>query len=91
MVGFFAFVDVDYTTDAITNAVFTEDFIRTTSPVNVSDNLRMRSDITFTFPVVNLNNRFSITGNVLEQRGPSVLDELAYEIVQRNIGGRFQV
>ena len=90
MVGLFAFVDVDYTTDAITNAVFTENFIRTTSPVNVSDNLRMRSDITITFPLANLKNRLSITGNMLEQRGPSVLDELEYDIVQRNIGGRLR-
>ncbi|WP_276374607.1 outer membrane beta-barrel protein [Chryseolinea sp. H1M3-3] len=90
MVGLFAFVDVDYTMDAITNAVSIENFIRTTSPVNVSDNLRIRSDITFTFPLVNLNNRFSITGNVLDQRGPSVFDELEYDIVQRNIGGRFR-
>ena len=90
MVGLFAFVDFDYITDAILDAVFTEDFIRTTMPVNVSDNLSFRSDLTFTFPIVNLKNRFSISGNMRELRGPSVLDEKEYDIIQRNLGGRFR-
>jgi hypothetical protein len=90
MLGFFAFVDVDYTTDAITNAVTTENFVRTISPVNVRDNISVRADATFTFPITQLKSRFNISGNFREQRGPNILDDVQYDIVQRNLGGRLR-
>jgi outer membrane receptor protein involved in Fe transport len=86
-VSFFAFVDVDYTTNAITNSVINENFIRTTTPVNVKDNTSVNTNATFSFPINKIKSRFSITGNWREQQGQNVLDEVGYDITQRTTGG----
>ena len=74
-IGFFAFVDVDYTTNAITNAVNNDNFVRTTMPVNVKDNMRVNGDATFSFPLTKLKSRVNLSANVREEHGVNVIDE----------------
>lgn len=89
-VALFAFLDVDYTTNAITDAVSNENFIRTTTPVNVKDNLSVNANATFSFPITKLKSRFSITGNLRDQRGFNLLDDVEYSITQRTTGGNLR-
>jgi hypothetical protein len=86
-IGFFAFIDVDYTTNAITNAIANENFIRTTMPVNVKDNFSAYGNATFSFPISKLKSRISISGNYRDQRSINLLDNVAYNITQRITGG----
>ncbi len=89
-IGFFAFVDVDYTTNAITNAVNNDNFVRTTMPVNVKDNMRVNGDATFSFPLAKLKSRVNLSGNVREERGVNVIDEAQYTIQQRTVGSNLR-
>jgi hypothetical protein len=86
-IGFFSFIDVDYTANAISNSVTNENFIRTTMPVNVSDNLRVYANATVSFPLTKLKSRFNISGNLRDERGSNILDEAEYFIRQRTAGG----
>ena len=85
--GFFAFLDIDYTTNAITTGVWYDNFIRTTRPVNVDDNLSINTDVTFTFPINKIKSRVSVSGNVREQHAINLLDDAEYAILQRATGG----
>ena len=87
MVNFFTFVDVDYTTNAITNAVFNENFIRTTMPVNVSSNTSINTHASLGFPVNVIKSRFSITGTWRQTYGQNVIDADHYDIRQSRTGG----
>jgi hypothetical protein len=86
-VSFFAFVDVDYTTNAIVNSISNENFIRTTTPVNVENSLSIQTNTTFSFPITKLKSRFSLTGTWREQQGINLLDDVEYHITQRTTGG----
>jgi outer membrane receptor protein involved in Fe transport len=83
----FAFVDVNYTTNAIVNSVTTENFIRTTTPVNVKDNMSSNTNLTFSFPINKLKSRLNISGNWRRQRSINLIDESAYHITQNTTGG----
>ena len=89
-IGFFAFVDVDYTTNAITNAVSNDNFVRTTMPVNVTDNIRINTDATVSFPINKLKSRINFSANVRDEQGTNVIDEVQYDIRQRTFGGNFR-
>jgi hypothetical protein len=89
-VGFFAFLDVDYTTNAITNAISNVNFVRTTTPVNVKDNLSINGDATFSFPITKLKSRLSLTANLRDQQGITILDDEEYNIHQRTTGGNIR-
>ncbi|MGC3947307.1 MAG: outer membrane beta-barrel protein [Chryseolinea sp.] len=87
MINFFTFVDVDYTTNAITNAVFNENFIRTTMPVNVASNTSINTNASFGFPVKVMKSRFSITAMWRQTYGQNVIDAAHYDIRQSRTGG----
>ncbi|HEX6223702.1 MAG TPA: TonB-dependent receptor [Chryseolinea sp.] len=89
-IGFFAFVDVDYTTNAITNAVSNDNFVRTTMPVNVTDNIRINADATVSFPINKLKSRINFSANVRNEQGTNIIDEVQYDIRQRTFGGNFR-
>ena len=89
-IGFFAFLDIDYITDAITNAVNNDKFVRTTMPVNVKDNISVNGDATFTFPISKLKSRVNISANLREQHGINVIDEAQYTIQQRTVGSNLR-
>jgi hypothetical protein len=86
-ISFFAFVDVDYTTNAITNSITNQNFVRTTIPVNVDHNSSVRTDATFSFPITKLKSRFNLSANWRDQRGTNLLDLVEYDIAQQSTGG----
>jgi len=90
-VSFFAFVNVDYTTNAITNAQYINDqLVRTTIPVNVSSNFRAMADVSFSFQVKKINSRFTIGTNVRNAQLISILNDTENEIDQWTKGGNFR-
>jgi hypothetical protein len=90
-ISFFAFVNVDYTTNAITNAQYINDqLVRTTIPVNVSSNFRAMADASFSFQVKKINSRFSIGTNVRNFQTISILNDTENEIEQWTKGGNFR-
>ncbi|HTF18828.1 MAG TPA: outer membrane beta-barrel protein [Chryseolinea sp.] len=87
MITFFTFVDIDYTRNAITNAVFNDDFIRTTMPVNVASNTSVNTHATVGFPINPIKSRVSITGTWRQTHGQNVIDAASYDITQSRTGG----
>jgi outer membrane receptor protein involved in Fe transport len=87
MFSLFAFVDVSYTTNAIVNSVTTENFIRTTTPVNVKDKLSTNANTTLSFPITKLKSRLNVTANWRNQRSINLIDDSPYYITQNTTGG----
>jgi hypothetical protein len=86
--SFFAFADVAYITNAITNArTITEQFVSITKPVNVSDNMNMSGNATVSFPVNKIKSRFSVGGNYRNQRSINLLNDRESTINQQTAGG----
>jgi hypothetical protein len=88
--SFFSFIDADYTTNAITNAVSYTDFVRTTTPVNVAYSASLNGNATLSFPVNKIKSRFSISANRREQHSINLIDEAENKIRQRTFGGTFR-
>lgn len=87
-VSFFMFADVDYTTNAITNAQYIdEQRIRTTTPVNVDNNLSMMGNATLSFPITKLKSRFNIGSNIRSMRTLNLLNDIENQINQLIMGG----
>jgi hypothetical protein len=90
-ISFFAFVDVDYVSNAITNArEITTQGISTTSPVNVDNNMTMMSNATFSFPINKIKSRFSIGGNFRNVQSINLLNDIESTINQQSAGGTFR-
>jgi len=87
MFSVFAFLDATYTTNAIVNSVTTENFVRTTTPVNVKDNLSTNANVTVSFPITKLKSRLNITGNWRNQRSINLINESPYYITMNTTGG----
>ena len=89
--SFFAFLDLDYVTNAITNSrSIDEGFITTTRPVNVDNNMSIRANTTVSFPINKLKSRFTFGGNFSNVQSINVLDEIASTINQQVVGGNFR-
>ncbi len=87
-ISFFAFMDVQYITNAITNAqTIDERLVRTVTPVNVDDNMRINGNVTFSFPVNAIKSRFSLSGNFRNMRTVNLLNAVATSINQQVAGG----
>ena len=86
-ISFFLFADLDYTMNAITNAISNRNFIRTTTPVNVSSKTSVNTNATFSFPLNNIKSRFNVTATWRAEKGINLLDEVAYNINQQIRGG----
>lgn len=89
--SFFAFADVGYTRNAITNARNFDPELGTTTtmPVNVDNNLSMAANATVSFPINKIGSRISIGGNLRNQRSVNVVNDLESTIDQQVGGGRF--
>lgn len=88
-INFFAFVNAVYTTNFITTAQnIDRQFVRTTTPVNVKDNLMLTSNVSFGFPIKKLNSRFNISSNNTLMQGINVLNEVENKFNQQTISGR---
>jgi hypothetical protein len=89
--GYFAFASADYTTNAIANAVSVdENLVRTTKPVNVGDNLSLRTSFNINFAATELKSRFMIGANVSRSESVNVLNDLYQDIVNNTLGGNFR-
>ncbi len=86
-ISFFMFADLDHTTNAITNSVTNENFVRTTMPVNVPNNTSVNTNGTVSFPLNMLKSRVSVGASWRMQRGTNILDHVAYKIQQFTNGG----
>jgi hypothetical protein len=87
-INLFAFLTATYTTSAIASSqTVNQSLIRTTKPVNVSDNLMLVGNVSFGFPVKKLNSRFSIgpTGTYLNMI--NVLNEKPNRTWNETLGG----
>jgi hypothetical protein len=88
--SFFMFADVDYSTNAITNAQTqgpSTNFVRTTTPVNVASSMSMMGNIALSFPINKIKSRLSISGNYRGNRSINVLNDVQSTILQQSTGG----
>lgn len=90
-INFFGFVNAIYTTNYITTAQSIDrQFVRTTTPTNVKDNLMLTSNLSFGFPIKKLNSRFNISTNNTLMQGINVLNNLENKFQQQTISGRLR-
>jgi hypothetical protein len=90
-INFFGMVDVDYVTNAIVNAqTVDENLVRTTKPVNVSNSLRMNSNLNFGFPINKIGSRFNFGANYRGDRSMALLNDRENQINQSSLGGNFR-
>lgn len=87
MISFFTFLDVNFTTNAITNAVFNDDYIRTTMPVNVPSNTSINANTSLGFPLNIIKSRMSVGATWRQTLGQNVIDGVGYDITQQRTGG----
>ncbi len=88
-INFFGFVNATYTTNFITTAQnIDRQLARTTTPVNVKDNLRITSNLSFGFPIKKLNSRFNLSTNNTMMQGVNLLNDIANRFTQQTLSGR---
>lgn len=84
-ISLFAFINANYTKDAITNSQSynSTDSIRTTitKPINVDDNINVSGNANVSFPLSKLFSRFNVGVNVRGQQSINVSRELVDEEV----------
>jgi len=86
--NFFSFIDVNYTTNAITNAqTIDERLVRVTRPVNVSSNLSASGNANVGFPIPHKLGRINVGANYRHQRTVAILNDAENNINQNTIGG----
>ncbi len=89
--SFFAFLDVDHTTNAITNArSIDSEFVATMTPVNVSNNMSVVSSANLSFPINKIKSRFTLGGNFRNQKSINLLNEVSSTINQQSAGATFR-
>lgn len=87
-IGFFAFMSADYIGNAIVNAqIVDENLVRTTTPVNVDNNINMRASANLTFPIRKLKSRVNVGSNINQRRGVNFLNSIEETIINNTIGG----
>lgn len=90
-ISFFAFSDVDYTSNAIVNAQHIDErFVRTITPVNVSNTLSFNNNVNLGIPVRRIGSRFHLGGNFRHVNSIAILNDQENEITQQTLGGNFQ-
>lgn len=88
-IGFFAFINSTYTTNAIaySQTVDPQTLVRLTVPVNVDYNLRLSGNFNFGFPIRKLNSRFSVGPNYTYNRGITLINLQENRSDTRTYGG----
>jgi hypothetical protein len=87
-ISFFTFLSANLTKNAFANSQTIDDkLVRTTKPVNVSDNLSLNGNFSFGFPIKPLNGRFSIGPNGNFSRGINLLNNQENTVRQQTLGG----
>jgi len=86
--SFFVFVDATYTRNAInTSQTFTEQQVRISKPVNVSQNTRVTGNATYSFALTKLKSRVGVTAMATRQNGVNVVNDVESDIAQNTLGG----
>jgi hypothetical protein len=88
-IGFFAFLNSTYTTNAITysQTVDPQTLVRLTVPVNVDYNLRLSGNFNFGFPIRKINSRFSLGPTYTYNRGITLINFQENRSDSRTYGG----
>lgn len=88
-IGFFAFLNSTYTTNAIaySQTVDPETLVRLTVPVNVDYNLRLSGNFNFGFPIRKINSRFSVGPTYTYNRGITLINFQENRSDSRTYGG----
>ena len=90
-ISIFGNVNVVYTTNSITNSVsIDERFIRTTTPVNAGENLNIRNNLSFGFPLKKLKSRINLRGNYTYNESINLLNDLENKVIQNTVGGNIR-
>ncbi|HTH54629.1 MAG TPA: TonB-dependent receptor [Cyclobacteriaceae bacterium] len=90
----FAFLNGNYTNNAITSLQATDSVLaRTTMPVNVANSMNMNGNFNFGIPVKKLNSRFNLGPNYTVSKSINVQQDAKNNIFENNvlqqtIGGR---
>ncbi|TAE74358.1 MAG: TonB-dependent receptor [Bacteroidetes bacterium] len=86
----FAGINANYTKNAITTAqTITENFIRTSQPINTSGSWNVMNYLNYGFRI-NKQNRFNIGTNVIFNQSINVLNNRESNINQQNLGGNLR-
>lgn len=90
-INVFAFVNVDYTTNAITSAQnFGPGGVRTTRPVNAGDNLTISGNVSLNFPIAKIGSRISIGPNYRSTESVTLIDDVSNGTHQQTVGGNLR-
>lgn len=89
--SFFARVNGNYTTNAITNSqTVNQDLVRLTMPVNVDYTYNVRANLNASIPVNKIKSRFSLGPTASLGRNINVLNLEENEIQNRSLGGNLR-
>ncbi len=87
-ISFFAFTDVDYTSNAITDGqTVDERLIRSVKPVNVDRKVSVSTDVNVGIPIQKIRSRFTVNGNFRDASTTALLNDQENEIAQQTAGG----
>ncbi|HWA36119.1 MAG TPA: outer membrane beta-barrel protein [Cyclobacteriaceae bacterium] len=87
-VGFFAFVNANYTANAISwSQTVNQNLVRLTMPVNVNDNVVLTSNFSLVFPVKKLKGRFNVGPTASYTKAINLLNGEDNTSRQRTLGG----
>lgn len=85
--GFFAFLSADYVANAITNSVSVdESLVRMVTPVNVKNNLSLRTNLNTNFNIPSIKSRMSVGTTLMHSKSINVLDNIEQEIANNTLG-----
>lgn len=84
--GFFSFIDVNYTNNAIINTQhIDQQFVRYTRPENVGNSLSLRASTNFSFPITPIKSRINIGGSFNDRYSATVLNDVKSDIRQTSV------
>lgn len=88
-INVFTNLSATYTTDAISTSQSVDaNLVRTTRPVNVSENYSVDANIHIGFPIKKFNSRFGVRTNATTGQQITLLNDTENAIQQQTLGGR---
>jgi hypothetical protein len=89
--GFFTNFSADYINNAITNSVSVdENLVRTTTPVNVDNNVNLRGNVNLNIGVTRLKSNFMFGSSVSRMQSVNVLNGASQQIVNNTVSPNFR-
>jgi len=87
-ISFFALLRATYTLNPIINSqTITQNLVRVTQPVNVTDNLNLSGNVNFGFPIKKLKSRFNVGPTGAYIKGLNLLNDQLSHTWQQSVGG----